>query len=193
MKSTKLAFALSTILAAGAANADIIGANAEAGFFDGDDGSATYASLDIQHPIPLIPNARMDIWEFESDPSGTEISHLDFTGYYGVGILWASIEGGVTFRQLDMTKGSTDDSESVPMLFLAASLGIPGTGITLAAESKNISSFDDVTITDQAFKIQYQPLPIVGVELGYRSIDQETKFLGDTDYDGYFIGLTIDI
>jgi|TARA_R110000764_G_scaffold238207_1_gene335125 outer membrane protein len=192
MKSTKFAFTLSTLLLAGAANADILGANAEAGIFDGDDGSATYASIDVQHPIPLIPNLRIDVWDFESDPSGTDISHLDFTGYYGVGILWASIEGGVTFRSLDMDRGASSDSESVPMLFLAASLAIPGTGVTLAAESKSISSFDDVTITDQSFKIQYQPIPVLGLEVGYRSIDQETNFL-NKDYDGYFIGVTLDI
>ncbi|MEP0073671.1 MAG: hypothetical protein ABJE79_13285 [Marinomonas sp.] len=192
MKSIKSAFALSTVLLANAAHADFIGANAEAGIFDGSDGSATYASLAIQHPIPLIPNLRVDTWDYESDPSGTEISHLDFTGYYSAGILWASLEGGLTFRNLDMTVGSSDDSESVPMLFLAASLAIPGTGITLAAESKSISSFDDVTISDQSFKLQYQPIPILGLEAGYRSIDQETDFL-DADYDGYFIGVTIDI
>ncbi|TYL48648.1 hypothetical protein [Marinomonas sp. IMCC 4694] len=192
MKSTKFALALSTLLVANAANADFLGANAEAGLFDSDDGSATYASLDIQHPIPLIPNLRMDVWEFESDPAGTDISHLDFTGYYGIGLLWASIEGGVTFRELDMTRGSLKDSESVPMLFLAASLAIPGTGVTLAAESKSISSFDDVTITDQAFKIQYQPIPVLGLEVGYRSIEQETNFL-TKDYNGYFIGVTLDI
>lgn len=193
MKSTKYAFALSTLLLAGAANADILGANAEAGLFNSDDGSATYASLDIQHPIPLIPNLRMDIWNFEADASGGELSHLDFTGYYGVGLLWASIEGGVTFRTLDMTIGSFKDSESVPMLFLAASLAIPGTGVTLAAESKSISSYSDVTITDQAFKIQYQPIPVLGLELGYRSVEQETKYLEKSKYDGYFLGLTLDI
>tara|TARA_R110001606_G_scaffold226857_1_gene374941 strand:+ start:140 stop:712 length:573 start_codon:yes stop_codon:yes gene_type:complete len=189
----KSALILSTALLASAAHADILGANAEAGLFDSSDGSATYASIDVQHPIPLIPNLRLDVWDFESDPSGTDISHLDFTGYYGVGLLWASLEGGVTFRNLDMERGGSSDSESVPMLFLAASLAIPGTGITLAAESKSISSFDDVTITDQSFKIQYQPIPVVGLEAGYRSINQETNFLGDTDYDGYFIGITIDI
>ena len=192
MKLIKSAFALSTVLLTSAAHADFLGANAEAGIFDTDDGSATYASLDIQHPIPLIPNLRMDVWDLESDPSGTEISHLDFTGYYGVGLLWLGLEGGLTFRNLDMTHGSSTDSESVPMLYLAASLGIPGTGITLAAESKSISSFDSVTISDQSFKIQYQPIPILGLEAGYRSIDQETNFL-DADYDGYFIGVTIDI
>jgi outer membrane protein len=192
MKHIKSAFALSTVLLASTAHADFLGANAEAGIFDTDDGSATYASLDIQHPIPLIPNLRMDVWDLESDPSGTEISHLDFTGYYGVGLLWLGLEGGLTFRNLDMTQGSSSDSESVPMLYLAASLGIPGTGITLAAESKSISSFDSVTISDQSFKIQYQPIPILGLEAGYRSIDQETNFL-DADYDGYFIGVTIDI
>lgn len=192
MKLVKSAFALSTVLLASAAHADFLGANAEAGIFDTDDGSATYASLDIQHPIPLIPNLRMDVWDLESDPSGTEISHLDFTGYYGVGLLWLGLEGGLTFRNLDMTQSGSTDSESVPMLYLAASLGIPGTGITLAAESKSISSFDSVTISDQSFKIQYQPIPILGLEAGYRSIDQETNFL-DADYDGYFIGVTIDI
>lgn len=193
MKSIKTAFALSTVLLASAAHADFLGANAEAGFFDGDDGSATYASVDVQHPIPLIPNARLDVWDFESDPTEREISHLDLTGYYGVGLLWLGIEGGITLRNLDITRGNTEESESIPMLFLSASLGIPGTGITLAAESKNISSFSDVTITDQSFKVQYQPLPIVGVEVGYRSIDQKTKVFGDYDYDGYFVGVTIDI
>lgn len=193
MKSIKTAVIFATTLLAGAAHADFIGANAEAGFFDTDDGSATYASLDIQHPIPFIPNARIDIWNFEVDNTSTEINHLDFTGYYGVGLLWIGLEAGITLRDLDMANASgATDSETIPMLYLGASVAVPGTNLTLAAESKSISSYDDISITDQLIKIQYQPLPIVGIEAGYRTINQETDFL-DKDYDGYYIGITVDI
>ncbi|MEO9275641.1 hypothetical protein ABFY09_12335 [Marinomonas sp. 5E14-1] len=189
MKSIKSTFALSTVLLASAAHADFIGANAEAGLFVGDDVSGSYASLDIQHPIPLIPNVRLDILDLETDDnSSMEINHFDVTGYYGVGLLWFGVEGGVTLRELEI--GTTD--KSVPMLYLAANLSIPGTGISLAAESKSISSYDDTTISDQIFKIQYQPLPIVGLEVGYRTLDQEIDN-SNIDYDGYFVGLTIDI
>ncbi|WOD06442.1 hypothetical protein [Marinomonas sp. GJ51-6] len=189
MKSIKSAFALSTVLLATSAHADFLGANAEAGLFSGDDASGSYASLDIQHPIPLIPNVRLDILDLETDDSpSVDVTHFDITGYYGVGLLWLGVEGGLTFRELEI--GTTD--KSVPMLYLAANLSIPGTGISLAAESKSISSYDDTTISDQLFKIQYQPLPIIGLEAGYRTLEQEIDSI-NMDYDGYFIGVTIDI
>ncbi|MCV2403726.1 hypothetical protein OFY17_12695 [Marinomonas sp. C2222] len=191
MKSLKTAVLLSTTLLASAAHADFIGANAEAGTFDTDKGSATYISADVQHPIPVIPNIRVDLWDLETDEKA-EISHFDITGYYGIGLLWASVEAGFTYRQLDMTLGSVSESESAPMLYLGVNLAIPGTGATISAESKT-TDFDDVEITDQLIKVQYQPLPIVGIEVGFRSIDQTTNVFKNLDYDGYFIGLTVDI
>ena len=188
MKKSLLIATVTTLLASGAAHADFIGANAEGGLFTGDDLSGTYISVDVQHPIPLIPNARLDILDLEDDDTSTTVNYFDLTGYYGVGLLWVGVEGGVTFRQLEI--GSLD--KSVPMLYLAGTVEVPGTGITLVAESKSISSYDDTTISDQQFKIQYQPLPIVGVEVGYRNITQEIDNL-NADHDGYFIGLTIDI
>jgi len=170
MKKSLLIASLTTLLASGTAYADFLGANAEAGLYFSDDWSGNYISADIQHPIPLIPNVRLDILDLEhEDYSSIEGNHFDITGYYGIGLLWVGVEGGVTFRELEY--GALD--KSVPMLYLAGVVEVPGTGITLVAESKSISSFDDTTISDQQFKIQYQPLPIVGVEVGYRTITQE--------------------
>lgn len=221
MKKALLIATAATALTANTAFADLLGANAEFGLFESentfstddtrsynlDDDSGQYFSADVQHFIPLIPNVRVDVFSLSTSGTSTsggtttattlDIETKDVTGYYGLGLLWVGVEGGLTVRNLEMNYdiGGTETEVSksaVPMLYLAATLSIPGTGITLAAESKTVSSFDDTTITDEIYKIQYETPFLVGIEAGYRSLEQEVKNT-KAENEGYFVGVTIDI
>ncbi|MGR0280418.1 TIGR04219 family outer membrane beta-barrel protein [Marinomonas dokdonensis] len=221
MKKALLLASVTAVLSANTAYADLLGANAEFGIFKSEntlttndssefnleDESGQYFSADVQHFIPLIPNVRVDAFSLSTTGTSTtagvsstaklDIETKDITGYYGLGLLWVGVEGGLTVRNLEMdydVGGSTTSiSESaIPMLYLAATIDIPGTGITIAAESKTVSSFSDVTITDETFKVQYSTPFLVGVEAGYRSIEQEVKNT-ESKNSGYFIGVTVDI
>ena len=221
MKKALLLASVSAVLAANTAHADILGANAEFGIFQSEntlttdsssvhdlkDESGQYFSADVQHFIPLIPNVRVDAFSLSTTGTSTtggvsstaklDVETKDITGYYGLGLLWVGVEGGLTVRnlELDYDVGGTTTSVSksaIPMLYLAATIDIPGTGITLAAESKTISSFDDTTIDDEIFKIQYSTPFLVGVEAGYRSLEQKVKNT-ESKSSGYFIGVTLDI
>jgi outer membrane protein len=217
MKPAVLIASLFTVLTASTAQADFIGANAEYGIFlpetsfsksgadyNYDDETGSYFSIDVQHPIPLIPNLRFDSVSYDTkgkDNTGAsstlDVSAQDITGYYGIGLLWVGIEGGLTVRSLDIDytsagTGFSESSSAIPLVYLGAHVEIPGTSITLAAESKRLSLDSDISVSDDIIKIGFQPLPIVGVEAGYRSITHEIKSVV-LDSSGYFVGVTIDI
>ena len=221
MKKALLLASVTAALSANTAYADLLGANAEFGIFQAEntlttdgssefdlkDKSGQYFSADVQHFIPLIPNVRVDTFSLSTTGTSTtggvsstaklDIETKDITGYYGLGILWVGLEAGLTVRNLEMdydVAGSTTSfsKSAIPMLYTAATIDIPGTGITLAAESKIISSFDDTTITDEIYKIQYSTPYLVGVEAGYRNLEQKVKNT-ESKSSGYFIGVTLDI
>lgn len=228
MRLIQPATILFTTLLANTANADFIGANVEFGTFSPETNfsttsssdfdykgeSGTYFSADIQHPIPLIPNARLDIWNYKTTgtsgvtSSTLKVSSKDVTGYYGIGLLWIGVEGGITIRdiQIDYSETSTNYSVNnsfLPIVYLSAKARIPGTEIRFAVESKESIALDalsDIGLIDEStdkvadliYKVSYQPIPIIGVEVGYidstQTIDNATL-----ENSGYFLGVTIDI
>lgn len=228
MKFIKVALLFSTVLLTSAAHADFIGANLEFGVFtpetnfhtesssdfNYEDKPGTYFSADIQHPFPLIPNARVDVWSFKTTgTSGTsnstlEVNTKDITGYYALNLLWFGIEGGISARnvEIDYSESGTNKSASndfLPMVYLSAKVSLPGTETQLAIESKRSIALDPLSdlhlidesedsVKDIIYKIAYQPIPIIGIELGY--IDTHQKIGNATlNNSAYFVGLTIDI
>ncbi|MCV2403727.1 TIGR04219 family outer membrane beta-barrel protein [Marinomonas sp. C2222] len=228
MKLFSSVFAFSILLLTSTAHADFIGANVEVGGFKTEadfktnssndfvfeDSTGTYFSIDVQHPIPLIPNARVDTFEFDVDgKSGTtdstlDVSLKDVTGYYGISLLWVGVEAGLLGRNISInyTEGGTDKNASnalLPMYYLSAKLSIPGTNIQIAAESKqsidlqilaDLNMVEDAndSASDVIYKIAYQPIPILGLEVGYREMNHIIDSV-TMDHTGYFLGVTIDI
>ncbi|MBU2885075.1 TIGR04219 family outer membrane beta-barrel protein [Gilvimarinus agarilyticus] len=108
--------------------ADFIGAKGEAGVwrtdYSGDMGSASaddlgfnqedgqYARLYVEHPVPLIPNARVsyaDIssrksWELAGAEAGVatiNLTHVDVTAYYELLDNWVHLDAGLSLRHYD--------------------------------------------------------------------------------------------
>lgn len=231
----KPALILGSIFIAASAHADFIGATLETGVFDPDaelslvdDGSSvtssssmtgdkgTYYGIAIEHPIPLIPNLRVQGTELVSEGTiSTEyngstvtneditldLSHTDYTAYYELldGLFWLHFDVGVTLRQYDgftvINNDRTDLSAVIPMAYVAPSIAIPGTGLSLGGELKSLSIGDN-SITDTTLKIKWNSGFLLGIEAGVRTHEVELDDVDGLDIDsnneGTFIGLFLD-
>lgn len=197
----KSALLLSTALLASAAHADVLGLTAEAGSYITNDGEDfnTYFGVAVEHPIPLIPNFRIQHQDLEGKVGGTKIdtSYNDYTLYYEFldGLLWLDLDAGITLRSIDGSIGSTDVSDSYPLGYLSAYVTFPGTSLSVGGELKT-GGGSDANITDTTFKIKYQALYFAGLEAGYRKVSENIDDIDgssfDVDFTGVFIGAFVD-
>lgn len=150
------------------------------------DSDNTFFYVQFEHPIPLLPNLRLDLTSISTDgtgtlensyeigdtffPAGTEITSemdLDFTDailYYEIAV----VDFGLNFRKFDveitaeesitgeMAKESVD--AVLPMAFLQADIDLPFTGLYVMG-NVNVISYDDKSVTDYRAAVGY------GIEL----------------------------
>lgn len=223
MRKLILAIGGSLVIAAPVATADVVGAGANVSYWDSDlSGKAgknnrvvdvendldlesdTNANLNayLEHPVPLLPNVRLNYTrieqsgrgelstEFDVLPNGAEVdsdldlSQFDVTLYYEVLDNWANLDLGVTARNLDgelivreqATSGRVSKTEVdgvIPMGYLAARFDLPFTGVSVGGEA-NLISFDGDSVYDYNAYGQYE-LSVLQLRAGYRqiSIDYE--------------------
>ncbi|BFM49423.1 TIGR04219 family outer membrane beta-barrel protein [Marinomonas sp. THO17] len=197
----KNALLLSTALLASAAQADVLGLTAEVGTFltDDADDSNSYFGVAFEHPIPLIPNLRIQNQSLEGRFSGTKIdsSYNDYTLYYELldGLLWLDLDAGITLRSIDGSVGAANISDSYPLTYVSAYVSFPGTNLSIGGEFKN-GGGSDADITDTTFKIKYQALYFAGLEAGYRNVEEDIDDIDgsafDVEFKGAFIGAFLD-
>ncbi|MGM0773815.1 TIGR04219 family outer membrane beta-barrel protein [Marinobacter sp.] len=221
MRKLILALGGSLIIAAPVASADVLGVGANISYWDsdlsGDAGknndvvdvendldldSDTNANLSayFEHPVPLLPNVRLNYTRIEQSGRGEistqfdqvsgevdsdfDLDQFDVTLYYEVLDNWVNLDLGLTARNLDgelivretRTGGQvsqTDVSGVVPMGYLAARFDLPLTGVSVGGEA-NLISFDGDSVYDYNAYGQYQ-LSLLQLRAGYRqiSIDYE--------------------
>jgi len=215
----KKALIASTLLLAGAAQADVLGLTAEVGQFspdasfdgridnttrnvdfDGEDN--TYYGIAFEHPVPLIPNVRLQGSTLEgySADADIKIDSTDYTLYYEIldGLAWLDLDVGISLRDLDIDArvGSSRASESavIPTGYLSAYFTIPTLPLQIGGEIKTLE-IGDSSINDTTFKIKYQSPFVVGVEGGYRTANfdiDEGSIDSEIEFDGFFIGVFAD-
>ena len=230
----KHTLALGTLLIAANANADILGLTAEIGSYspdadlwaadtnttgtsDMDADSGIYYGIAFEHPIPVIPNIRIQGTEITADGIATatyngvsytganasiDLSHTDFTLYYEIldDLAWMHLDLGLTARKYDghveISNDRTELSETIPMLYAAPYISIPGTGLSIGGELKYLS-YDDSSITDTTIKVKWESPFLVGIEVGYRQHEIDLVDISDldvySDNSGVFFGINIDI
>jgi len=231
----RAALLLSSLVLAGTAHADVLGLTAEIGAFspdatvkfsdhntpsestDMDADSSRYYGIAFEHPLPLIPNIRLQGTSLESEGTVTsnvvfdgkvlsgqaklDLSHTDYTFYYEFldGLLWLDLDAGLTLRDFDgsieLDSEKSNLSEIVPMGYVSAYATIPGTSFSVGGELKAIT-YGDSSITDTTIKVKYQTPFLVGIEGGYRSMDIDLVDVDNKDVysesSGVFIGAFID-
>jgi len=178
--------------------------------------SEGYAYIVIEHPVPLIPNLKFVNTKLSSSGSGTATTSFQFNGttystatnlttslkldqtdtilYYeildndvvsfDIGLNAKTISGKAA-----VNTDSATFSETIPMLYAAAEIGLPA-GFTLAAEMSNISAAGN-TISDITTKVTYTTDFMLGVEAGIRSqnytIDVDSV-KASMKFSGLFVG-----
>ena len=197
----KSALLLSTVLLASAAHADVLGVTAEAGSYMTNDAkdSNPYFGIALEHPIPLIPNIRIQSQSLDGKIGSTKVdtSYNDYTLYYEFldGLLWLDLDAGITLRSIDGSIGSTNVSDSYPLGYLSAYVSLPGTNLSIGGEVKS-GGGSDASITDSTFKIKYQALYFGGLEAGYRKVNEDINDIDGSSFDmnfsGVFIGAFLD-
>lgn len=200
-----------------------VGAGVTADFEDDlnlDAGGQNVMYFAFEHPIPVIPNIKFKSTEMSSDGSGTvdatfelggvtapgavanvvsklDLTHTDYTLYWGLPLPIVTFDFGLTLRQFDGSMEMSGDYNAsaaldvvVPMGYLKAGIDIPLTGLSLGGDI-NVISYGNTGITDYDLNMTYVlpliPLLDVGISAGYRSFDLE---LDPTDFGGSSNDLT---
>lgn len=150
------------------------------GYTDGSNG-VTY--LAFEHPVPIVPNVKLQMSEMAVTGTGTnsvDAGHTDTVLYYEILDNFVSVDVGVTTRVFD---GSHVDglgaptvlNDTVYMLYTAAEVIIPFAGLSVGMEINKDIGLDDNTINDVKMRLRYQLVAGVGLELGQRTVTMSLK------------------
>ena len=148
--------------------------------YDEDNGNSIYVAL--EHPVPVLPNIRLqrtDIeisesnqlsrnFTFEGDTytvadtvdSTTDLTHTDATFYYELLDNWVNLDLGLTVRMFDGEvrlattgrEGSIELDAPVPMLYANARFNLPLTGLYAQAVG-NVISVSFVFVVSYCFSL----------------------------------------
>ena len=229
MKLLKLTLLALGTSVCGLAQADVIGVKGDLSYWnyngeanmaaqtsapdqDLDRKGSAQLSLAIEHPIPLIPNAKIRYvnlkTQTENEVAGQpvydlDIDHTDFILYYEVldNIVDADIGFGASNLNGDVkTLGSnkTDIDKTIPVIYGSAGVKLPFTGLSAKAELL-YSNVNDTKITDAQAELQYNfidnLLVDVGLKAGYRILDIKLDDYEKNDlkfnFKGPYIGLDV--
>jgi outer membrane protein len=177
--------------------------------YDGDTGANFYASF--EHPIPLIPNIRIEQTELKVEENNTlirdvdfgggsyptatpfesavDLSHTDLTVYYEILDNWVSLDIGLTARFFQEgveisalgQTGSVEIDNTLPILYAAVKLELPLSGLYVGGKA-NASNYDKRDVIDYSVNLGYETDLGLGLELGYRSLSVEESSRQE-DYD----------
>ena len=221
MRKLMLAVGGSLILVAPLSQADVVGLGASVSYWDSDlsgkaatnndlvdvendlnlDGDSTAnASLYLEHPVPVLPNIRINYTRVKQSGRGQvglvgfdgvtgdvqsdfDLEQLDLTLYYEVLDNWVNLDLGLTARDLagDLTvqevnglaTSETSVDAVIPMGYLAARFDLPFTGVSVGTEG-NFISYGGDSLLDFNVYGQYE-IALLRFRAGYRqmSIDYE--------------------
>src|SRR5690554_17293 len=223
MRKLMIAVGGSLVLAAPLANADILDVGANVSYWDSDfsgevvnKGSAVDIENDLnmdsdsnanftayfEHPVPLLPNVRVNYTSISQSGSGKigpegfddiinadvnsdlDLDQLDATFYYEVLDNWVNLDLGLTARKFDGELvvrdtavggrvSTTTVDAVVPMGYLAARFDLPFTGVSVGADG-NFVSYSGDSLHDVNVYGQFE-IAMLQLRAGYRemAIDYE--------------------
>lgn len=149
-----------------------------------DDNNNSFYYIAVEHPIPLIPNIKLQQNDISSSQTGTlsndfnlnnqtfpagtavttdfDLSYTDAVLYYEILDNWLNLDLGVTVRQYsgELLARSTTLSDSVdvdvtlPLGYARFQFDLPLTGFSAGLEA-NLIRYQDNSISDYSAKISY--------------------------------------
>ncbi len=166
-----------------------------------------YYDMSFEHPVPVIPNVRIQylttnglLVRDNGSSNKFDLSQVDYILYYKLieGSFWLDLDIGVSIREF---VGSLRQSGQIVPNFLvvevmnyaSAFVTPPGTNLSFGGELKTSSGLSSSTIIDTTLKVKYQTPFLVSVEGGYRSVSLKVNgwsFSNNVkgDFKGAFIG-----
>ena len=181
------------------------------------DDSSTLTSFALEHPIPWIPNVKIQRTELDTSsssiigsdisfggvtfPSGSELnsqidlSHTDYILYYEVLDNWVSIDLGITLMNFDgnislQSVGLVSDvnlDDYVPAGYAKATFELPLTGAFAGAEG-SLLSVGDNSISDYKVFVGWESEFGLGAEVGYHSFSVDWEDFDSSNGDLTFDG-----
>jgi len=152
----------------------------------------------LEHPVPFLPNIKVQQNEIEGKVSGTnlsigvdgmihqinssnknDISHTDVIFYYEILDNWLNLDLGMNIKYFDVSTIFYDQDkrifhedidEWIPMLYLKSEIDLPFTGFSAygSVEALGTKSTD---VTDIEMGINYESSSGLGIALGYRNLE----------------------
>lgn len=122
--------------------------------------------------------------------SNLDLSHTELALYYEVidtgidldlGLNFKFFDGKINISDATGKSASSTINETVPMLYGALGIPIPGTGFKLLGDISTIS-YKSSTFTDYMVRVRYDTDFMLGVELGYRSLHIDYQDTGANKY-----------
>ncbi len=186
-----------------------------------DDGQNHYYAA-IEHPLPFLPNFKVQRQEASQsavstinrsfDYAGTtfsindtvstnlDLGHTDFIVYYEILDNWVSLDLGINVKYFDgnINLSTSTDSVSdqlddyVPMLYGRAQFELPTTNFKVDFEASLLTTGSD-SLSDLKAAIAYESDIGLGAELGFKRINLEVDDLSDIAADVTFEGYYIDV
>lgn len=171
--------------------------------FGNDEESGYQIGAYFEHPVPALPNLRVDLTSESSfngsDGSGgvntVSFDQIDITPYYEILDNVVDIDLGITFKVLEGTvEGAVNQSfsEVIPMGYLGAAVMVPGLPVGLSGSLKYIG-YDGDTLTDARVKATWDIAAGVQAQAGYRyeslKIDNRFDMNTDVTFKGPFVGV----
>ncbi len=172
--------------------------------------SETYMWAAFDHPIPLLPNIRLEKTSlsqsgsmggsasFNGVPvtgsSGITLDSTDAILYYRLLDNWVNVDLGLNMRKIDgdFTVGSQSVaiSESVPMLYIAAQFDLPFSGFSIGADINTVS-YSGNKYNDIRLRALYE-MGMIGFEVGTRTttlvLDDVDGINADLSFSGLMLG-----
>lgn len=211
MKKTILAAVALASVASLHANADVLGATAGVDFWyadakindiRADDASFQQSvSLAFEHPIPLIPNAKIRYTGVKSSKSNTDFDQYDLIAYYEIldnDLL--RLDVGVNLQHFNGNFVNQHFSEWQPNLYATGAVGVPVLPLAIFG-TFSFGEYDGTSTVDAEAGLALELIDFLPVSLdikaGYRIIDHDFNYFNNTKSriinDGFFFGVELDI
>lgn len=171
--------------------------------FNNESQSGYQIGLYLEHPVPLLPNIRLDFTPeasfLGSDGLGgtnkVTFNQIDITPYYEILDNVVDLDIGVTFKVLDgKVEGAVNQefSEVIPMAYLGAGINLVGTGLKITGDVKYIGYNGD-SLSDSRIKAVWNINKLVQAQAGYRyetlKINDRFDMNSNIVIEGPFIGV----
>lgn len=155
----------------------------------------------FEHPIPLVPNLKIQTTDMAVTASATDsidLSHTDSILYYEILDNFISVDVGLTSRAFDggyvIGGASTAMTDTSILLYASAEVIVPVTGLSVGMEVHKDFGADDNEISDVKVRVRYEILGGLGVELGQRTVTMTLKEsvpnTSSLEFDGTYLALT---